>query len=247
MQNHIPNSIKMVNEDVGTKGGDDEEEEVVDTVIVGGGVSGVVCFEALCAALPSHRTVLLEARQRFGGRTCTEAVDLPARAGAMVDTGGQWLAACHTKMLSICQSLGLEVEEQVFPGADAGAGGEGAGAEGEGGPCGADGVKNTAPLTKQKSLIEMAYYSLRELDDEAKAEVASFEDFLAAAYRRLACNGVSAEEKAFWDQSSARYSIYLHFWYKTTNTDAKSAARDIIVARCSKAAAVEELSYFIQV
>jgi hypothetical protein len=70
----------------------------------------------------------------------------------------------------------------------------------------------------------MAYYSLRELDDEAKAEVASFEDFLAAAYRRLACSGVSAEEKAFWDQSSARYSIYLHYWYKCTKADSEGAA-----------------------
>ena len=81
-----------------------------DTIIVGGGLSGAACFSSLAKDRGGHLALLLEARDRFGGRSCTEKV-----AGFSVDTGGQWLGRCHSTLLSFCDELGLTTEAQSFP------------------------------------------------------------------------------------------------------------------------------------
>ena len=81
-----------------------------DTIIVGGGLSGTACFSSLAKDRGGHLALLLEARDRLGGRSCTEKV-----AGFSVDTGGQWLGRCHSTLLSFCDELGLATEAQSFP------------------------------------------------------------------------------------------------------------------------------------
>ena len=58
--------------------------EVVDAVIVGGGYAGLAAARRLTEE--GRSTVVLEARDRVGGRTYTVE-----EAGATVDLGGQWV------------------------------------------------------------------------------------------------------------------------------------------------------------
>ena len=169
-----------------------------DIIVVGGGISGAVCFRDL--ARRGKRVLLLEARSRLGGRSCTESMS--NGCGDAVDTGGQWVGRAHTTMLSLCSELKLELEEQAFP---------------------------SPPSSPSASPVspEMAYYRLRELTEEAKAQVSSFQSFLVESYRSLTGNEESrlGMEQA-WDRSSMR---------------------DVIDAHCgSSPEAVEELTFFVQ-
>ena len=56
-----------------------------DVVVVGAGLAGLVAARDLVAA--GAEVVVLEARDRVGGRTLT----LPAADGTLIDHGGQWI------------------------------------------------------------------------------------------------------------------------------------------------------------
>lgn len=71
-----------------------------DVIIVGAGLAGLSAATALRAAGVS--VVVLEARDRVGGRTLTEPVD-----GAAFDLGGQWLGPGQDRMARLCDELGL--------------------------------------------------------------------------------------------------------------------------------------------
>ena len=155
-----------------------------DVVIIGGGISGAVCFNELAKRLPDQHTVLLEARERFGGRTCSEAVLGEDGQMHAIDTGGQWIARSHTKVLSLVEAFGLELEEQTFPAAVSGE------------PC---------------ALIEMAYYRLRPLTTEAQAQVEDFRARLIASFRKLQQpGGATADEREEWDRRSVLEEISSH-------------------------------------
>jgi monoamine oxidase len=71
-----------------------------DTVIVGGGIAGLSTARALVRA--GRSAVVLEARERVGGRTAT--VDV---AGTRMDVGGQWLAPQQHRMQALVRAFGL--------------------------------------------------------------------------------------------------------------------------------------------
>lgn len=77
---------------------------VHDVVVVGGGLSGVVCADALAGEGLDVRVV--EARERIGGRACTVAVD-----GHKIDLGGQWIGPGQARVNALVAELGL----QTFP------------------------------------------------------------------------------------------------------------------------------------
>jgi len=79
--------------------------EEVDTVIVGGGLSGCACYRELVRRLPHERTLLIEARDRLGGRTCTKQVEIEGEVYS-IDVGGQWIGRVHKNMLSLCSEFG---------------------------------------------------------------------------------------------------------------------------------------------
>jgi monoamine oxidase len=92
-----------------------------DVVVVGGGLSGLAAASALQSESPSSpppRVLLVEARDRLGGRTFTVDAGLPAACcGARpltVDVGGQWVGATHSRVLQLVQDCGLRLEEQEF-------------------------------------------------------------------------------------------------------------------------------------
>jgi putrescine oxidase len=72
-----------------------------DVVVVGAGASGLTAANELIKA--GHSVVVLEARDRVGGRLWTDTVD-----GAMLELGGQWVSPEQDALKQTIAELGLE-------------------------------------------------------------------------------------------------------------------------------------------
>ncbi|MGI9824192.1 flavin monoamine oxidase family protein [Agromyces sp. Marseille-Q5079] len=72
-----------------------------DVVIVGAGASGLTAANKLKEAGTS--VVVLEARDRIGGRLWTDDID-----GAMLEIGGQWVSPDQDALIETIEELGLE-------------------------------------------------------------------------------------------------------------------------------------------
>lgn len=75
----------------------------VDVVVVGAGFAGLSAARALSRA--GLRAVVLEARDRVGGRVMTKS--LPD-AGTWVDLGGQWIGPTQDEIAALVSELGME-------------------------------------------------------------------------------------------------------------------------------------------
>ena len=73
-----------------------------DVAIVGAGLAGLVAARELRAAGAS--AVVLEARDRVGGRTLNE----PLGDGQVVEVGGQWLGPTQDRIAALARELGVE-------------------------------------------------------------------------------------------------------------------------------------------
>ncbi|GAA1582371.1 flavin monoamine oxidase family protein [Actinoplanes couchii] len=88
-----------------------------DVVVVGAGVTGLTVANRLHAAGKS--VLVLEARDRVGGRLLTEDIE-----GVRLEVGGQWVSPDQTALLALIDELGLEMYsryragESVYIGAD---------------------------------------------------------------------------------------------------------------------------------
>ncbi|MEO6199726.1 MAG: NAD(P)/FAD-dependent oxidoreductase [Cryobacterium sp.] len=72
-----------------------------DVVIVGAGATGLTAAKALMHAGKS--VIVLEARDRIGGRLWTDSID-----GQMFEIGGQWVSPDQTALIETLEELGLE-------------------------------------------------------------------------------------------------------------------------------------------
>ena len=72
-----------------------------DVAVVGAGLAGLASARALAAA--GRSVVVLEARDRVGGRLWTGEVD-----GAMLEIGGQWVSPDQDALIETLDELGLE-------------------------------------------------------------------------------------------------------------------------------------------
>ena len=72
-----------------------------DVVIIGAGPSGLSAARRLRKS--GRSVIVLEARDRVGGRTWTEHID-----GQMFELGGQWISPDQTALLALVDELGKE-------------------------------------------------------------------------------------------------------------------------------------------
>ncbi|XP_051764365.1 amine oxidase [flavin-containing] A isoform X2 [Ctenopharyngodon idella] len=90
-------------------------EDQFDVVVVGAGLSGLSAARRLQKRNAQLRVLVLEARDRVGGRTVSE--DLPAANGVdQWDMGGQWVSSSQTHVMELIQELGVEVFPQYTEG-----------------------------------------------------------------------------------------------------------------------------------
>jgi putrescine oxidase len=80
-----------------------------DVVVVGAGATGLTAAVALQKA--GHSVIVLEARDRVGGRLWTNHVE-----GQMFEIGGQWVSPDQTALLETLEELGLDTYERYREG-----------------------------------------------------------------------------------------------------------------------------------
>jgi putrescine oxidase len=80
-----------------------------DVVIIGAGATGLTAARDLVRAGTS--VIVLEARDRIGGRLWTDSVD-----GQMYEIGGQWVSPDQTALIDTLDELGLETYERYREG-----------------------------------------------------------------------------------------------------------------------------------
>lgn len=73
----------------------------MDVVVVGGGIAGLTAGRRLQEA--GRSVVVLEARDRVGGRTLNDTI-----AGVTVEVGGQWVGPTQDHVNALIEELGLE-------------------------------------------------------------------------------------------------------------------------------------------
>ncbi|XP_041364297.1 probable flavin-containing monoamine oxidase A [Gigantopelta aegis] len=91
------------------------EEELFDAIVVGAGISGLTAAYHLKQRDPNIRILVLEAKDRVGGRTHT--VSIKSANGADVwDLGGQWVSKSQPHIMSLLHELNLETYTQFTEG-----------------------------------------------------------------------------------------------------------------------------------
>eukprot|EP00039_Didymoeca_costata_P032986 m.40221 g.40221 ORF g.40221 m.40221 type:complete len:469 (+) comp9637_c0_seq2:101-1507(+) len=83
----------------------------VDVVVVGAGLAGLSAASKLLENHTNVSLLVLEGRERVGGRTNTVALE----KGHIVDAGGQWIGPTHHRLLELVREINGELEEQYYP------------------------------------------------------------------------------------------------------------------------------------
>jgi monoamine oxidase len=83
----------------------------VDVVVVGAGLAGLTAASDLVAR--GHSVVVLEARDRVGGRT----LNRPVGGGEVVEIGGQWVGPGQDRILARARSFGIHTFKTYTKGA----------------------------------------------------------------------------------------------------------------------------------
>lgn len=86
-----------------------DTELIRDVVVVGAGAAGLTAATRLAAA--GHSVIVLEARDRVGGRLWTDTIE-----GAMLEIGGQWVSPDQDALIETLDELGLDTYERYREG-----------------------------------------------------------------------------------------------------------------------------------
>jgi monoamine oxidase len=82
------------------------ERLVAEVVVIGAGLSGLAAAAKLEAA--GVDTLVVEARERVGGRACSVRLD----DGTVLDLGGQWIGATHHRLAGLGRAHGVPTFRQ---------------------------------------------------------------------------------------------------------------------------------------
>ncbi|KAM9984773.1 hypothetical protein ACTFIY_009189 [Dictyostelium cf. discoideum] len=80
---------------------------IYDTIVIGGGLSGLKTAYDLKNS--NFKILVLEARNRFGGRTDSIKI-----GNGWIDAGGQWLGTKNPNIKQLCKELKLETYKQFY-------------------------------------------------------------------------------------------------------------------------------------
>jgi len=86
-----------------------ETGQALDVVIVGAGLAGLCAARRLAELGASY--VVLEARERVGGRTLSQSL-----AGGMIDLGGQWIGPTQHRLAKLAKEFGVASFPQYHSG-----------------------------------------------------------------------------------------------------------------------------------
>ncbi len=79
-----------------------DPSQTADVAVVGAGLAGLTAARDLLAA--GHSVVVLEARDRVGGRLLNEDLG----GGKVVEVGGQWIGPTQDRMAALAREMGVE-------------------------------------------------------------------------------------------------------------------------------------------
>lgn len=85
-----------------------------DVIVVGAGMAGLSAADQLVAA--DHSVLVVEARDRVGGRVLNEVLD-PSDPEQVVEVGGQWLGPTQHRARALAGRLGLQLHRTHSDGA----------------------------------------------------------------------------------------------------------------------------------
>src|SRR5690606_14732544 len=86
-----------------------ESDRNVDVIVVGAGLAGLCAARRLAERGASY--IVLEARDRVGGRTLSQSL-----AGSMIDLGGQWIGPTQHRLAALANELGVATFPQYHAG-----------------------------------------------------------------------------------------------------------------------------------
>jgi monoamine oxidase len=132
-----------------------ESPILADTLILGAGLSGLsTALNLVEKCKHVLRVIIIEARDRVGGRTMTARIDIEPAPGFVgvpsVDLGGQWVGPKQARVLRLVKEFGLTLVEQEYPSTERGL---------------AQGLE---------ALVECVGYENPPLDEDAVAEFKAF-------------------------------------------------------------------------
>ncbi|CAD6198917.1 unnamed protein product [Caenorhabditis auriculariae] len=88
-----------------------------DVIVVGAGISGLTAARELKKMDPSIRILILEAKDRVGGRTHSVELKGAHYSKVTLDLGGQWVGRTQRNILRLLDELGLKTYDQYSEGA----------------------------------------------------------------------------------------------------------------------------------
>nr|CAD7259331.1 unnamed protein product [Timema shepardi] len=87
-----------------------------DVVVVGAGISGLTAAYLMTQKDPSLRVIVLEAKERIGGRTLTVPIKTAGDQTDQFDLGGQWVSSSQTQIIKLLTELQLVTYPQYNDG-----------------------------------------------------------------------------------------------------------------------------------
>ncbi|TKR96860.1 hypothetical protein L596_010815 [Steinernema carpocapsae] len=87
-----------------------------DVAIVGAGLAGLTAARRFREQAPNMKIVILEARDRVGGRLWPVQMDGVNGENVTGDLGSLWISPKHTELLSLAKELNIEISKQMLCG-----------------------------------------------------------------------------------------------------------------------------------